>query len=166
MEQLKSGQQWSSWYKVKSLLIIMISDVICFEMPKLTIIIHCTTNSCEFVGWTTVRAFSYCSWGHSLPPASVTENYPLTVLIPARSFFSGHFLKTAQQQSANFEVDSIPFSGERSDSRSLLKRHSHPLRQTLINLCVQVWISQLNLWHAAYLHTASTSAPHLQTKTA
>lgn len=149
----------------------MICDVICFQMPKLSIIIHCTifkivVNSCagqQCVPFLTALGDTvFLLLCHAL----VTENYPLTVLISARSFFSGHFVKTAQQQSANFEVDSIPFSGERSDSSSLLKRHSHPLRQTLINLCVQVWISQLNLWHAAYLHTASTSAPHLQTKTA
>lgn len=43
----------------------------------------------------------------------------------------------------------IPFTGESSKAGGLLQTHSHPLRQTLINLCVHVWISQLNLWHAA-----------------
>lgn len=56
------------------------------------------------------------------------------------------FLKN---NSANFEVGGIPFSGEPSNASGLLETHSHPLRQTLINLCAQVWISVLNLWHAA-----------------
>lgn len=58
-------------------------------------------------------------------------------------------LKTTQWQSANFEVVGIPFSGKSSDASSLLERHSHPLRQTLINFCVQFWVFQLNLWHTA-----------------
>lgn len=73
------------------------------------------------------------------------------------------FVKTAWQQSANFEVDSIPFSGEPSDASGLLERHSHPLRQTLINLCVQVWISQLNLWHTALPERCLYKCPPLLT---
>lgn len=57
------------------------------------------------------------------------------------------FLKTTLWQLANFEVDDIPFSGRPSDASGLLKRHSHPLRQTLINFGVQFWVFQLNLWH-------------------
>lgn len=59
------------------------------------------------------------------------------------------FLKNNSAATGNFEVGGIPFSGEPSNAGSLLETHSHPLRQTLINLCAQVWISRLNLWHAA-----------------
>lgn len=59
------------------------------------------------------------------------------------------FSKNNSAATANFEVGGIPFSGEPSNASGLLETHSHPLRQTLINLCAQVWISRLNLWHAA-----------------
>lgn len=75
-----------------------------------------------------------------------------------------HFLKTTWRQSANFEVDGIPFSGKPSDASGLLETHSHPLRQTLINLCVQVWISQLNLWHTALPEHRLCKCPPLTDK--
>lgn len=73
-------------------------------------------------------------------------------------------LKTTQRQSANFEDDSIPFSGKPSNVSGLLETHSHPLRQTLINLCVQVWISQLNLWHTALPEHRLYKCPSLTDK--
>lgn len=68
------------------------------------------------------------------------------------------------EDSANFEVNSIPFSGQLWDSSSLLDRHSHPLRQTLIKLCVQVWISQLNLWHTVLPECCLYKSPALTDK--
>lgn len=74
------------------------------------------------------------------------------------------FWKHLGSTQADFEVDDIPFSGEPSDASGLLKRHSHPLRQTLINLCVQVWISQLNLWHTALPEHCLYKCPPLADK--
>lgn len=48
------------------------------------------------------------------------------------------FPKNNSAALANFEVGGIPFSGRPSNASGLLETHSHPLRQTLINLCAQV----------------------------
>lgn len=74
---------------------------------------------------------------------------PATLMV--RSFPSVFANQTFSDGNSEAQLwsPSIPFTDKSFKAGSLLQTNSHPLRQTLINLCVHVWISQLNLWHVA-----------------
>lgn len=81
-----------------------------------------------------VKGASTCA----VSPRRPTGNGSLMVQKSPPDSPDRRFPKNNSAAVANFEVGGIPFSGRPSNASGLLETHSHPLRQTLINLCAQV----------------------------